>query len=192
MVVINASHVTVCEGVTTQGVLVNAKHLRQQLQCVHRLDGAMETSLQAPRLRASSFSHDDTVDQTSTAENASKPPPSADRLVPALIRDDAECRPASSEHLAHIARERERLFVRGEVAAVRVRACEDDVMDCVDLAAPRSASTPSVSTGADSDARERRLGQLLREKRHAERERERAHQERFLGRRRVRVLVIGP
>jgi hypothetical protein len=130
------------------------------------------------------------VEQTPTAENATKPSRSPDRLVPALARDDAECRPAPSEHLAHIARERERLLVRGEVAAVRVRACEDDVMDCVDLAAPRSASTPSVYTGAD--ARERRLGQLLREQGHAERERERAHQERFLGRRRVRVLVVGP
>jgi hypothetical protein len=147
------------------------------------------STLQDSRPRASSFTHEDTRKRTLACKSASSLSYS-DRSIPVLARDDAERRPAAPEHLAHVARERERLLVRGEVTAVRVRAREDDVVDCMDLAVPRSASTPSVHTGAD--ARERRLGQLLWEQGHTERERERAHQERFLGRRRVRVLVVGP
>jgi hypothetical protein len=103
----------------------------------------------------------------------------SDRSIPVFARDDAERQPPASEHLAHVARERERLLVCGEVTAMCVRAREDDIVNRVNQAAARSASTPGVHTG--TDVRERRLEQLLREHGYAEREREREIRQGFLG-----------
>jgi hypothetical protein len=135
-------------------------------------------TLQDSRPRASSFSHDDTRKRTLACKSA----PSlsySDRSIPVFARDDAERRPAALEHLAHVARERERLLVCGEVTAMCVRAREDDIVNRVNQAAARSASTPSVHTG--TNIRERRLEQLLREHGYAEREREREIRQSFLG-----------
>jgi hypothetical protein len=149
-------------------------------QCGHRLDGALYISPHTSRFKATSFElQPRRYTEANTGLQSAPSLSYSDRSIPVFARDDAERRPGAPEHLAHVARERERLLVRGEVAAVRVRAREDDIVNRVNQPAARSASTLSVHTG--TNVRERRLEQLLREHGHAERERKRAIRQGFLG-----------
>jgi hypothetical protein len=53
-----------------------------------------------------------------------------------LPRNNAKCRPTTSEHCPQVVRQRERLLVRCEVATVRMLPDEHDIVRRIYLSAP--------------------------------------------------------